>query len=188
LVLGHKVVDSATGEVTTTVEQRVHPAGGYAGPLAAWDGPPRAAHPVPLDEAGFLPSARSVVRSWEVGAEGVIGWQHLIHRFSGACLHACAAFGMTPGYMRQNRRGYSTFELDLTIARLPRLGTRTAVATGIMQIGKSSIRLLHAMHDAGTGEVLARLSQFGVHFDMDRRRPAPLPDELRETALALVRR
>jgi acyl-CoA thioesterase FadM len=188
LTLGHKVHDSATGEVTTTVEQRVRPFAAYAGPVAAWDGPQRAAHPLPPDEAGFLPSARSIVRSWEAHADGVISWQHLIHRLSGACLHACAAFGMTPGYMRQNRRGYSTFELDLAIERLPPVGTRIAVATGIMQIGNSSIRLLHAMRDAETGALLARMSQFGVHFDMDRRRPAPLPDDLREAALGLVRK
>jgi hypothetical protein len=39
------------------------------------------------------------------------------------------------------------------------------------------------MRDVASGDVLARLSQFGVHFDMDRRRPAPLPDALRGAAL-----
>lgn len=188
LTLGHKVFDSATAELATTIEQRLRPATAWHGALAAWDGPQRAVHPVPESEDGFLPSARSVVKSWEVGADGALGWQHLVHRLSGACLHACAAFGMTPGYMRQNRRGYSTFELDLAIERLPPVGTRITVATGIMQIGNSSIRLLHAMRDAETGALLARMSQFGVHFDMDRRRPAPLPDDLREAALGLVRK
>jgi acyl-CoA thioester hydrolase len=193
LTVGHKIFDSASGELTTTTEQHVTLAAlsgtdraKLAARLVAWDGPPREARPAPADDAGFVPSGRRVVQPWEIGNDGRLSWQHLIHHFSGAGLHACRAAGMTPKYLRDNRRGYSTFELDVTIDALPRAGDRIAVRSGIMQVGNSSIRFLHRMIDARTGKRLASMGQFGVHFDLEARRPASLPDALREAATALV--
>jgi len=193
LTIGHKIFDTASGELTTTTEQRVILANlssadraDLAARIAAWDGPPREARPAPASDAGFVPSGRRVVQPWEIGNDGMLSWQHLVHHFSGAGLHACRAAGMTPKYLRDNRRGYSTFELDVTIEALPRAGDRIAVRSGILQVGKSSIRFLHRMVDARTGKRLASMGQFGVHFDLEARRPAPLPDALREAANSLV--
>jgi acyl-CoA thioesterase FadM len=193
LTIGHKIFDSASGELTTTTEQRVtlasvSPADRAAlvSRIVAWDGPQREARPVPADDAGFVPSGQRVVQPWEIGNDGRLSWQHLVHHFSGAGLHACRAAGMTPKYLRDNRRGYSTFELDVAIDALPRAGDRIAVRSGVLQVGKSSIRFLHRMVDARTGKRLASMGQFGVHFDLEARRPAPLPDALREAANALV--
>ena len=193
LTIGHKIFDSASGELTTTTEQRVTLAGlspsdraALAARIVAWDGPQREARPAPEDDAGFVPSGQRVVQPWEIGNDGRLSWQHLVHHFSGAGLHACRAAGMTPKYLRDNRRGYSTFELDVTIDALPRAGDRIAVRSGILQVGKSSIRFLHRMVDARTGKRLASMGQFGVHFDLEARRPAPLPEALREAATALV--
>jgi acyl-CoA thioesterase FadM len=193
LTIGHKIFDSASGELTTTTEQRVALAGlsskdraALAARLAAWDGPAREARPAPNVDTGVVPSGQRVVQPWEIGNDKALSWQHLIHHFSGAGLHACRAAGMTPKYLRDNRRGYSTFELDVAIDALPRAGDRIAVRSGIMQVGKSSIRFLHRMVDARTGKHLASMGQFGVHFDLEARRPTPLPDALREAAIALV--
>jgi acyl-CoA thioesterase FadM len=193
LTIGHKIFDSASGELTTTTEQRVALAGlsskdraALAARLAAWDGPAREARRAPNVDTGFVPSGQRVVQPWEIGNDKALSWQHLIHHFSGAGLHACRAAGMTPKYLRDNRRGYSTFELDVAIDALPRAGDRIAVRSGIMQVGKSSIRFLHRMVDARTGKHLASMGQFGVHFDLEARRPTPLPDALREAAIALV--
>jgi hypothetical protein len=42
------------------------------------------------------------------------------------------------------------------------------------------------MSDPRTGSELARLGQFGVQLDLDARRPAPLPDEIRTRAAPLL--
>lgn len=93
---------------------------------------------------------------------------------------------MTGEYMETNRRGFSTFELVLRISGAPRLGDPYLVETGIAHLGSSSIRFLHRMSDPRTGNELARLSQFGVQLDLDARRPAPLPDQIRAAAAPLV--
>ena len=58
--------------------------------------------------------------------------------------------------------------------------------TGIVHLGNSSLRFLHRMCDPRSGEELARLGQFGVQLDLDARRPAALPEELRARAAHLV--
>jgi acyl-CoA thioesterase FadM len=185
LTLGHKILDSATGELTTTAEEVLTGAPPVAD-LADWDGPAREERAMPAQPLRWVPSGRGLVKPAELSSAGEMSWQHLVHRFSGASLHACLAFGMTPRYLREENRGFSTFELDLALAALPRVDDPVLVETALLQIGRSSIRLLHRMRHAGSGAEIATLGQYGVHFDMAARRPAPLPPALREAALRLV--
>src|SRR2546428_6562502 len=130
LVLGHKLFNSETGEVCTTVEQQVghvELVGRAAVPLTAaqrraaearrvpWDGPARERRPRPRGLEGFLDSARDTVKPWELDVLGHSALPFYIHRFSAANGHAIAAFGMTPAYLRDQRRGFSTFEFQLAL-------------------------------------------------------------------------
>jgi acyl-CoA thioester hydrolase len=194
LVLGHKLFDSGAGALCTTVEQRVR----LVAPLAAetrrrveersvaWDGPARERRPPPRDLAGFRDSARDTVKPAEMDISGGAALSHYIHRFSAANGHAIAGFGMTPAYMRTEQRGFSTFEFQLELAEPLRTGDAVRVRSGVMHVGNSSLRLLHVMTREPAGEMVASLEQSGVHFDQEARRPAPLPDALRERARALL--
>jgi len=189
LTLGHKVFDSASGEVAATVEQSVafavpHPIE-VKGGLVAWDGPARERRE-PVGEVALVPSGRGIVKPGEVDAAGRLSWQHLVHHFSGAGLHACNAIGMSGKYLRDANRGFSTFELDLAIKALPGIGDHLVLGSGIVQVGRSSIRLVHRMSDGRSGAEIAWLDQYGVHLDMAARRAAALPEELRAAAARLI--
>ena len=204
LVLGHKVFDSATGELCTTVEHRLRqvdadaePQPGVAlSPVArqaaesrkiVWDGPKRERRPRPGGLEGFRDSARDSVKPWEGSAAGQLGLQFYIHRFSAANGHAIAAFGMTPHYMRTERRGFSTFEFQFSLADgALRSGDPVRVRSALLHVGSSSMRLLHVMTNERSGERVASLEQLGVHLDMDARKSTPLPDSLRERAKAVL--
>ncbi len=193
LVLGHKLFDSGTGTLCTTVEQRVQVPDALPPESArraearrvAWDGPPRERRPRPTGLGGFRDSARDTVKPAELDVSGAAGLSHYIHRFSAANGHAIAAFGMTPAYMRAEHRGFSTFEFQLELGAPVRAGDLLRVQSGILHVGNSSLRLLHVMTREPAGEVVASLEQSGVHFDQDARRPAPLPPALRERAEGL---
>jgi acyl-CoA thioesterase FadM len=60
------------------------------------------------------------------------------------------------------------------------------IETGIAHLGNSSLRTIHRMTDPRTGTEIARLSQYGVNLDLDARRPARWPDEVRGRAEGLV--
>jgi acyl-CoA thioesterase FadM len=107
-------------------------------------------------------------------------------RFSNASGQLGAAIGMDADVMQQQRRGFSTFELSLRTSGALRLDAPYLVETGIGHLGNSSLRMIHRMTDPRHGTEIARLSQFGVNLDLDARRPARWPDDIRRRAAALV--
>jgi acyl-CoA thioesterase FadM len=201
VTLGHKVINSTTGGVCATLEQRLlHfdmkarkavplPADkreAIAARIVAWDGPAREERPTPESADGFVESFRNTTRPWEVDVLGHVGFQFYIHRFSAACGHALGAMGMTPEYLREARIGFSTFEFQLQFRRELKAGDLVHCRSGIMHVGNSSVRFLHKMWNARTGELCAQLSQFGVHLDMDARRPRPFPEAIKAKGMALL--
>ncbi len=196
LRLAHRFLDSASGETVTWAEvalplstpsqdigQRI------AKRLVSWEGPPIEPRPEPLTPdlvRGLRPSARDRVKPADVDEKGALTWAGFIHRFSAALIQALASLGFTADYVEEKRRAYSTFELKPRISRLPRLGDGVLVESGILHLGGSSLRFLHRMTDADSGEEFARMSQFGVQLDLDARRPTPWSEEFRAQAARLL--
>jgi len=194
LRLGHRFVDSANGEVVTwfdehwelpaplTSKQRtaIEPR------LAEWNGPITESRPEPQATDKFIPTARGRVKPADVNAAGHFGLGAIVHRFSNASGQLGAAIGADAAYLQQQRRGFSTFELILHTSGVLRLDAPYLVQTGIAHLGTSSLRMVHRMTDARTGSVVARMSQFGVNLDLDKRRPAAWPEDLRSRAAELV--
>jgi acyl-CoA thioester hydrolase len=201
LVLGHRLFDSASGTLCTTVEQRVvhvdlatgEPIALAAAPRSAaeahvvdWQEPPPERRPAPRGSEGFVDGALDTVKPSEVNVLGRSALSHYIHRFSASGGHLMAAFGMTPAYMRAEQRGLSTFEFQLAIAGPLRSGDVVRVQSALVHVGSSSLRIFHRMTNPRTGEQLATLEQSGVHLDREARRAAPLPDALRAAARAML--
>jgi acyl-CoA thioesterase FadM len=198
LVVAHELVESAGGEVCTTLEQRVavrDPGRRAAAAIrhrVSWSTPPDpprpgpAAAPAPEDDRGFVDAVRDTVKPWELDRRGRADWPAQIHRFSAANAQVIAAFGMTPVYMRDQRRGFSTFDFKLRFVAPAGVGDRLLVRSGLLHVGGSSIRLFHRLTNAASGALVATLEQSGVHLDLDARRPTALPDEMRERARGLL--
>jgi acyl-CoA thioesterase FadM len=194
---GHRVVDSVSGETVTWVEElwgvpsahlSADQRDAIGRQLAHWDGPLTEPRPEPKTMDQAIPTARGRVRPTDLDELGHFGLAAFVHRFTDAVLQVSAAIGLTGEYMKTARRGFSTFELVLRISGAPGLGDPYLVDTGIAHLGSSSIRFFHRMTDPRTGTELARLSQFGVQLDLDARRPAPLPEEIRAAAAPLLLR
>jgi acyl-CoA thioesterase FadM len=195
LRLGHRFVDSANGEVVTWFEEHwMLPASPLtsrqretiSGRLAVWNGPPEELRPEPVTADGFISTARGRVKPTDVDVTGHFAIGAVVHRFSNASGQIGAAIGMDAVFMQHQRRGFSTFELILLITGALPLGTPYLVETGIGHLGGSSLRMIHRMTDPWTGAKIAQLSQFGVNLDLDARRPARWPDDIRRRAMALV--
>jgi acyl-CoA thioester hydrolase len=192
LVLGHRLIESTESALCTTIEHRLAVAltseqrRAIEARRVEWDGPKRERRPRPATLEGFLDSARDTVRPSEVDALGRLAPSAAVHRFSAANGHVLAAFGFTPRYMREQNRGFSTFEFQLGFESGVRAGDPLLVRSALTHIGNSSMRLLHVMTDLRTGERVSTLEQAGVHLDLDARRPAPLPPDLRSAAQKLL--
>ena len=195
LRLGHRFVDSANGETVTWIDERWDLAnaplsgeerGALAGRLATWEGPVAEIRPEPKSTEGFIPTARGRVRPADLDSAGHFGLAAIVHRFTDACIQAGSAIGMDSEYMEKSRRGFSTFELALRIESALGLDEPYLVETGVAHLGNSSLRLVHVMTDPRSGREIARLGQYGVNLDLDARRPARWPDEVRTRAAKLV--
>ena len=191
LRLGHRIADSANGETVTWIAERWAPVApesraAIAARIAAWPGPEVEERPEPTQTTGLAPTAAGRVRPGDLDEHGGFTLGAFIHCFTAASLQMQAAIGMDAAYMNAQRRGFSTFELGLRVARLPRLGERYRIQSGVAHLVSSSLRFHHRLSNAGTGEVLVTLGQFGVQLDLDARRPAALPDALRTRAAQLL--
>ena len=193
LRLGHRFVDSAGGEIVTWIEESWEAAIPAAARreaiearLARWDGPEYEVRREPRSMAGSIATTRGRVRPADLDEFGHFSLAGFVHRFTEANMQSVAAIGMTADYMATERRGFSTFELALTLTAAPRLAEPFLIETGIAHLGTTSLRLVHRMTDPRSGAELARLGQFGVHLDLDARRPAPWPDAIRGAAAPLV--
>jgi acyl-CoA thioesterase FadM len=192
LRLGHQVFESTSGTtVTWLAETLVLPAGTgaatrkrLAAMAVAWPGP----EVPPAMEGRTAPgrlTARDRVKPWETDAQGRLTLSDHVHRFSGAGMQFLNSIGMTAEYMHANRRGFSTFLLDVEIASDVRLGERVDVTTAAAHLGNTSLRYVHRM-TAADGRLVASMVQAGVHLDLDARRPTPLPQAIREAVGKLL--
>ena len=201
LVFGHRLFESASGALCTTVEQRVaHVDVQTDEPIALaaaqrraaeahrvdWQEPPPERRPRPRGDEGFVDGCLDTVKPSEMNVLGRGGLAHYVHRFSASGGHLMAAFGMTPAYMRAEQRGLSTFEFQLSVVGPLRSGDLVRVQSALVHVGKSSLRLFHRMTNARTGAPAATLEQSGVHLDREARRSVPLPEALRSKAVAML--
>jgi acyl-CoA thioesterase FadM len=195
LRLGHRFVDSTNGEVVTWFDEHwdlsatpltSRQRGVIASRLAVWNGPVSEQRPEPATADGFIPTARGRVKPGDVDAAGHFALGAMVHRFSNASGQFGAAIGMDAEFMQQQRRGFSTFELILLMSGVLPLDASYLVETGIGHLGSSSLRMIHRMTDPRTGVEVARVGQFGVNLDLDARRPARWPDDIRDRAASLA--
>jgi acyl-CoA thioesterase FadM len=200
ITFAHRVFDTGDGALCTTVEERAvvvdaaTRAPAHLSPVeiervlshrVEWDEPPAKSAGAPSGDARLVEAARDTIKPWEVDRNGFAAQPAFIHRFTAANGHVLGAFGLTPAYLRRERRGFSTFEFDLAIPGALRAGDLVRVQSGLVHVGNSSMRILHRMTNVRTGAVVATLEQAGVCLDLDARRPSPLPDELRTRAVGV---
>jgi acyl-CoA thioester hydrolase len=191
LTLGHKLFETTEPALCTTVEHRLAVALSPEQRRAAearrvtWDVPARETRPRPKTLEGFHVTTRDAVKPPEV-EDGRLALSAAVHRFSASNGHVLAAFGLTPKYMRDNERGFSTFEFQLGFEAGVRAGDPLVVRSALTHVGNSSMRILHAMTNERSGERVGTLEQSGVQLDLGARRPAPLAPALREQAQKLL--
>ncbi|HLI23270.1 MAG TPA: acyl-[acyl-carrier-protein] thioesterase [Stellaceae bacterium] len=191
--LGHVATNGMGGPVTTSAEQVI----GCDAPdgedwaetraqlenaIVSWKEMPFERVSLP-EKPGPVPTGLARVKAWQADEEGRLSLFGFIDRFSTANLINMNAAGMTSAYMRAEKRGFATFDTRLELfPPAPAVGDTVAMSSGMLSVGNSSVTIFHDMRLKRTGRRVARYYQAGVHFDLEARRSAPLPDSLRDKA------
>jgi len=170
ITIGHELFDTGRGALCATVEERTrHVELATRAPVALsvdqqaaaraclvnWAGPPPESRPQPRGADGFVEGAREYVKAGEIDVYCHSAPPFYIHRFSASNGHVIAAFGMTPAYQREQRRGFSTFEFQLAFPGALKSGDPAVVKSGLLHVGTSSLRVFHRMSNGRTGELAA---------------------------------
>lgn len=187
LTIGHRIVNAESGTECTLIEMTVECGNEQQLPLVEWVAPEKRPQETPEPATDWSLTASDVVSTAPLDLQGNLSLEGLVHMFSDASVQSQALIHMTSRYMRENRIGFSTMEFRFVFHQaFPRPGDRLEIRSNITKIGGTSLGFAHGMWNVGSGKLLATLSQTGVHLDLDKRRPARLPDMIRARAQALL--
>lgn len=129
---------------------------------------------------------RGVVYPWHCDHIGHMNVMWYVGKFDEGTWHLLANVGLTPTYLREQKRGMVAVQQNLTYKRELRAGDLITVRSGVLEMKEKSIRFFHEMKNEETGEVAAIAVYKGVHTDSESRRACPFPIEIVERGRAMI--
>src|SRR5215467_3763122 len=128
----------------------------------------------------LLIAARGVVYPWHCDHMGHMNVMWYTGKFDDATWHLFNHIGITPSYLRNNKRGMAAVHQETTYKRELLAGDLITIRSGILEIREKVIRFYHEMLNDETHEVVAATILTGVHLDTGTRKSCPFPTGILE--------
>ena len=122
---------------------------------------------------------RGVVYPWHCDHIGHMNVMWYIGKFDEATWHFLAEVGITPTYMREEKRGMAAVRQEIKYKRELHAGDIVTVRSGLLEVTGKAMRFFHEMRNDETGEVAAAVISTGVHINSETRTACPLPPEIK---------
>ena len=106
-----------------------------------------------------------------------------VGKFDEANWNLFARLGLTPSYLRQSGRGMAAVQQNIAYKRELLAGDIVEITSRLLEIRDKSVRFLHEMRNAETGEIAATCEFVGVHLDRQARKSAPFAPAIRNAAI-----
>jgi acyl-CoA thioester hydrolase len=106
-----------------------------------------------------------------------------VGKFDEANWNFFARLGLSPSYLRESGRGMAAVQQNIAYKRELLGGDIVEISSKLLEIREKSIRFLHEMRNAETGEIAATCEITGVHMDRQARKSAPFEEAIRITAM-----
>jgi acyl-CoA thioester hydrolase len=129
---------------------------------------------------------RGAVLPWHCDEMGHMNVMWYVGKFDEGTRHFFHAIGLTPAFLRANKRGMAAVEQAIQYKRELLAGDIVTVTSVLVEIKEKSVRFAHEMRKADTGEIAATTTLTGVHIDTVARRACAFPESVREKAAALM--
>jgi len=126
---------------------------------------------------------RGTVYPWQCDHVGHMNIMWYVGKFDEANWNLFARLGLTPSYLRSSGHGMAAVQQNVTYKRELLAGDVVAITSMLREVREKSIRFVHEMRNAETGEVAAICEITGVHMDRHARKAIPFPDAIRSAAL-----
>ena len=129
---------------------------------------------------------RGTVYPWQCDHVGHMNIMWYVGKFDEANWNLFARLGLTPSYLRESGRGMAAVQQNVSYKRELLAGDIVEVRSRLLEIRDKSIRFLHEMRNAETGEIAATCEIIGVHMDRQARKSVPFAPAIRDAALKSI--
>jgi len=125
---------------------------------------------------------RGTVYPWQCDHVGHMNIMWYVGKFDEANWNLFARLGLTPSYLRQSGRGMAGVQQNIAYRRELFAGDIVEVTSRLLELREKSIRFLHEMRNAETGEIAATCEITAVHLDRQAHKSMPFEDAIRAVA------
>jgi acyl-CoA thioester hydrolase len=125
---------------------------------------------------------RGTVYPWQCDHVGHMNIMWYTGKFDEANWNLFARVGLTPTYLRESGCGMAGVQQNITYRRELLAGDIVEVKSVLLEIRDKSIRFVHEMRNAETGEITATCEITAVHLDRQARKSIPFSDASRQSA------
>lgn len=134
----------------------------------------------------MIETYRGTVYPWHCDHMDHMNVMWYVGKFDEGTWNFFSMLGVTPSYLRDNGRGMAAVDQRIAYRRELHAGDTVAVRTGVIEVRDKSIRFVHEMRNAETGEISAITLLTGVFIDTAARKSCALPEDFRERAEKLT--
>ena len=131
-----------------------------------------------MEEATY----RGAVYPWQCDHVGHMNIMWYVGKFDEANWNMFARLGLTPSYLRQSGRGMAGVQQNISYKRELFAGDIVEIRSRLLELREKSIRFLHEMRNAETGEIVATCELTAVHLDRQAHKSMPFEDAVRAIA------
>lgn len=129
---------------------------------------------------------RGFVYPWSMDHIGHMNVQFYTARFDEATWHFFAHLGITPGFLKANKRGMAALDQRTQYKREVTAGSLLRITTELLEIRPKTVRFLHRMFNSETGDEVATTELVGAYLDAELRKATGFPQSILDAANALL--
>jgi acyl-CoA thioester hydrolase len=134
----------------------------------------------------MLLTYRGAVYPWHCDHVGHMNVMWYVGKFDEATWQFFNILGLTPSYLRSQKRGMATVDQHISYIREMHAGSVVSVRTALVGFKEKSIQFVHEMIDDDKGDVVAKTALKGVHLDTELRKSCPFPEAIAAKMASLV--
>ena len=129
---------------------------------------------------------RGTVYPWHCDHMNHMNVMWYVGKFDEATWNLFAELGITPTYMREQKRGMAGVQQNTTYKEELFAGDVIEVRSRVLEVRDKVIRFLHEMRNIEKGTVAATSEITAVHLDRQTRKSSPFPTAIRVVAEARI--
>jgi len=129
-----------------------------------------------LDNNKKLKTYQGLVFQWECDHMNHMNVQYYISKFDQATWSLFTTMGLTPSYLKENKRGMVAVEQNIKYLAELVAGDCVYIETELLEVKDRVLKFKHVMYNQEHGNVSSETIVTGLHIDSEIRKAVPMPD------------